>query len=152
MGVVATLTTYGKKSAVCILVGSDEKQVRKMVSDRIKLVLAKNVEVSWNTDTLAEVRMFKGMDYDDQIPEHSEFLTTYVRTVTSKGVIDSNVIRKRNPLFANNPECPMCYKQVTKLVQVTLVNKAKTSKMVCIKCRQRVDKVRKIVEAMGSVV
>ena len=139
-----------------ILVNLSVPRLREMVKRTIADGLAQGHEVAWNKIDENEygVRMFRDVSYSNYTENDSEFVTRFTKTVTTNAdgevkIITHNRSTKRNPKFADNPECNFCYKKATKVYEDNLLDKKQTPVKVCSKCRKTLKQMREIKEEMN---
>ena len=153
-------TTIHELSADCdnkhILISFTKEGLRELVKDIIKGTIRRGNTAEWNQGMATQVSMFREAELSGYDKEDSEFITTSTHTITGpintknieRKVIIHHVIKRKNPDFADNPECGFCYKKATKLYDANLLDAAKTPKKVCNSCRKELNTMRKIVMEM----
>ena len=128
--------------------GTSASERRKLIKQVIKDGLKNGNEVYWNKDKPTQTRMFIDKSYSNYDPEMSRHINYETHTVTGLGnnkkVIVHNKKTRLNPKFVDNPECKFCYKKTTKLYNAKLLDDAKTPIKVCVKCKNRINEMRKL--------
>lgn len=125
----------GKFRNVHICVGTSIKDASNSVVKYIKKGLKDGHEISWNHGK-SKITMWNDKEYSDVYEEHSKYVTTYTVTSSKLRSIRHNERTIRNPKYADNPECGMCYKTTTKVYDDHLENDDKTPVKVCASCRK----------------
>lgn len=138
---------FADKDIEHVLITDKKEHLKQMIKKTIKEGLDKNHQITWNKNSDYEINIFKDREYSDYPEEHAKTITYFTRTVSKNGkIIDTNVITKKNPKYIDNPECEFCYQKTIKLFKAHLLDKNKTEKMVCNKCKKSLKRMAEIMK------
>ena len=125
---------------------------KEFISDFKKLKFEKNyitIDLESSND---KVSIYIEKIYSDDFSECSKTFTQWLETKSKKTgrVIITRKRTYKNPEYDLNPECEFCYKKVIEVFKDHLLNKAKTEKMVCSKCKKDLANMRIILEKIEA--
>lgn len=125
---------------------------REFISDFKKLKFEKNYISIDLKDSKDTVSIYIEKIYSDDFSECSKTFTQWLETKSKKTgrVIVTRKRTYKNPEYDLNPECEFCYKKVIEVFKDHLLNKAKTEKMVCSKCKKDLANMRKIMQKIEA--
>lgn len=137
---------YSDKDICHVLIADNIEHLKRMVKTTIESGLKKYHQLTWNKGRDTEISIFRDKEYSDYPEEHSKTITYLTKTVSKNRIIETNKIVKPNPTYIDNPECEFCYNKTTLLYKDNLLDKNKTEKMVCSKCKKQLSLMRKIIK------